>query len=61
MHNTHGNYIISLGNLCRWLGKYAESLGVDIFPGTAGSEVLLNPNDHVIGVATKDMGISKTG
>lgn len=42
MHNTHGNYIISLGNLCRWLGKYAESLGVDIFPGTAGSDVLIN-------------------
>jgi len=41
MHNN-GNYIISLGNLCRWMGKYAESIGVDIFPGTAASEVITN-------------------
>lgn len=59
-HN-HGNYIISLGNLCRWLGEQAESLGVDIFPGFAASEVLYDEQGRVCGVATGDMGIAKDG
>ncbi len=56
MHNK-GNYIISLGNLCRWLGEQAESLGVEIFPGFAAAEVLYNDEGAVIGVATGDMGV----
>ena len=56
--NNHGNYIISLGNLCRWLGEYAEGLGVDIFTGFTASEIIYE-NDIVIGVATGDMGIDK--
>ena len=58
--NNHGNYIISLGNLCRWLGEQAENLGVDILPGFAASEVLYD-GDRVKGVATGDMGIGKDG
>ena len=56
--NNHGNYIISLGNLCRWLGEYAEGLGVDIFTGFTASEIIYE-NDIVIGVTTGDMGIDK--
>jgi electron-transferring-flavoprotein dehydrogenase len=59
MHN-HGNYIISLGNLCRWLAQQAEGLGIEIFPGFAAAEVLYD-GDRVIGVATGDMGIGKDG
>lgn len=58
---NEGNYVISLGNLCRWLAQYAENLGVDIFPGFAASEVLFDERDHVIGVATGDMGVDKNG
>ena len=58
--NNHGNYIISLGNLCRWLGEQAEQLGVEIFPGFPASK-LLYENDKVIGVQTGDMGISENG
>ena len=58
---NHGNYIISLGNLCRWLAEQAEALGVDIFPGFAAAEVLYDDEGAVRGVATGDMGISKTG
>jgi len=54
-HNE-GNYVISLGNLCRWLGEQAEALGVEIYPGFAGSEVLFDENGAVKGVATGDMG-----
>ena len=54
-HNE-GNYVISLGNVCRWLGEQAEALGVDIFPGFAGAEVLFDENGAVKGVATGDMG-----
>ncbi len=54
-HNE-GNYVISLGNLCRWLGEQAEALGVDIYPGFAGAEVLFDDNGAVKGVATGDMG-----
>ncbi len=58
--NNHGNYIISLGNLCRWLGEQAEESGVDIFPGYAAAEVLCE-GDRVAGVITGDMGIGKDG
>ena len=58
---NHGNYVISLGSLCRWLGQQAESLGVEIFPGFAAAEVLYNDDGSVKGVATGDMGVSKTG
>lgn len=57
---NHGNYIISLGNFCRWLGEQAMSIGVDIYPGFAASEVLYD-GDKVAGVATGDMGVSKKG
>jgi len=60
MHNE-GNYIISLGNLCRWLAEQAESLGVDIFPGFAAAEVLYDEHGAVRGVATGDMGIGRDG
>jgi electron-transferring-flavoprotein dehydrogenase len=58
---NHGNYIISLGNLCRWLGQQAEALGVEIYPGFAGAEVLIDETGAVKGVATGDMGIGKDG
>jgi electron-transferring-flavoprotein dehydrogenase len=60
MHNK-GNYIISLGNLCRWLAEQAENLGVEIFPGFAASEVLYGENGEVTGIATGDMGVSHSG
>ncbi len=60
MHNK-GNYIISLGELGRWLGEQAEALGVEIYPGFAASEVLYNDDGSVKGVATGDMGIGKDG
>ena len=60
MHNE-GNYIISLGNLCRWLAEQAEELGVAIFPGFAAAEVLYDESGAVRGVATGDMGIGKDG
>ena len=59
LHNR-GNYIISLGNLCRWLAKEAEALGVEIYAGFAAAEILY-ANGRVIGVATGDMGIGKDG
>jgi electron-transferring-flavoprotein dehydrogenase len=59
-HNE-GNYVISLGNVCRWLGEQAEALGVDIYPGFAGAEVLFDENGAVMGVATGDMGRSHDG
>ncbi|HEY8553569.1 MAG TPA: electron transfer flavoprotein-ubiquinone oxidoreductase [Burkholderiales bacterium] len=58
---NHGNYIVSLGNVCRWLGQQAEALGVDVYPGFAGQEVLYDENGAVKGVATSDMGIGKDG
>lgn len=60
MHND-GNYIVSLGNVCRWLAEQAEALGVEIFPGFAASEVLYNEDGSVKGIATGDMGISREG
>ncbi len=59
--NNHGNYIISLGNFCRWLGEQAEALGVEIYPGFAAAEVLYDEAGAVRGVATGDMGISRDG
>jgi len=59
--NNHGNYIVSLGNLVRWLGEQATELGVDIYPEFAASEVLYDAEGAVVGVATGDKGIGKTG
>ncbi len=58
--NNHGNYIVSLGNVVRWLGQQAEALGVEIYPGFAAAE-LLEQNGRVLGIATGDMGIGKDG
>ena len=60
MHNA-GNWIISLGNLCRWLGEQAEALDVSIFPGFPASEVLYHEDGAVKGVATQDMGVGRDG
>lgn len=60
MHNN-GNYVISLGKLCRWLAEQAETLGVEVFPGFAASEVLYGDNNEVLGIATGDMGIGHNG
>ncbi|MBI4293222.1 MAG: electron transfer flavoprotein-ubiquinone oxidoreductase [Betaproteobacteria bacterium] len=63
--NNHGNYIVSLGNVCRWLGKQAEELGVEIYPGFAAAEVLYHEEGQlrgvVKGVATGDMGVGRDG
>ena len=59
--NNHGNYVVSLGNVCRWLATKAEALGVEIYPGFAAAEVLFDGNGAVAGVATGDMGIAKDG
>ncbi|MCW5683491.1 MAG: electron transfer flavoprotein-ubiquinone oxidoreductase [Pseudolabrys sp.] len=59
--SNHGNYIVSLGNVCRWLATRAEALGVEIYPGFAAAEVLYDDNGAVRGVATGDMGIGKDG
>jgi electron-transferring-flavoprotein dehydrogenase len=59
--NNHGNYVASLGNLCRWLAKQAEELGVEIYPGFAAAEVLYDENGRVKGVATGNMGVGKDG
>src|SRR5947207_7594092 len=60
MHN-HGNYIVSLANVCRWLGREAEALGVEIYPGFAAAEVLFGEAGAVAGVATGSMGIGRDG
>ncbi len=59
MHND-GNFIVSLGDVCRWLGQQAEALGVEIYPGFAGSELLVEEG-RVVGIATGDMGIGRAG
>ncbi len=59
--NNHGNYIVSLGNVCRWLAEKAEALGVEIYPGFAAAEVLYDDQGRVVGVATGDMGIGRDG
>jgi len=61
MLSNHGNYIVSLGLVCRWLAEKAENLGVDIYPGFAATEILYNEKGSVIGVATGDMGRQKDG
>ncbi len=58
---NHGNYIISLGNLCRWLAERAEELGVEIYSGFAAAEVLYDGNGQVQGIATGDMGVGRDG
>ncbi|WP_336057871.1 electron transfer flavoprotein-ubiquinone oxidoreductase [Nitratireductor sp. CH_MIT9313-5] len=59
--NNHGNYIVSLGNVCRWLAEKAEALGVEIYPGFAAADVLYNEEGAVIGVVTGDMGVERDG
>ena len=58
---NHGNYAVSLGNVCRWLAQQAEALGVEIFPGFAAAEVLYDEKGAVRGVATGDVGINRAG
>ncbi len=59
--SNHGNFIVSLGNVCRWLATKAEALGVEIYPGFAAAEVLYGEKGEVVGVATGDMGVGKSG
>ena len=59
--NNHGNYVVSLGNVCRWLATKAEALEIEIYPGFAAAEVLFDGNGAVAGVATGDMGLAKDG
>ena len=58
---NENNYIISLGNLCKWMANYAEKLGVDIFPGFTAKEILYDKNEKVIGVLSGEKGITKNG
>jgi len=60
MHN-HGNYIISLGNLCRWLAEQAENLGVEVFPGFTAADILYGEDGEVRGIITGDMGVASDG
>src|ERR1700742_1781879 len=59
--SNHGNFVGSLGNVCRWLAVQAEALGVEIYPGFAAAEVLYDDKGAVAGIATGDMGIAKDG
>ncbi|EFL89028.1 electron transfer flavoprotein-ubiquinone oxidoreductase [Ahrensia sp. R2A130] len=59
--NNHGNYIVSVGNICRWLAGKAEEMGIEVFPGFAASELVLNDAGAVVGVATGDMGVQRDG
>ena len=59
--SNHGNYIVSLGNLCRWLGEQAAEMGVEVYPGFAAAEILYDEAGAVAGVATGDMGVGKDG
>ena len=59
--NNHGNYIVSLGNVCRWLAQQAEALGVEIYPGFPAAELLYDDKGAVRGVATGDMGVARDG
>ena len=58
---NHGNYVVSLGNVCRWLGQQAEALGVEIFPGFPAADVLYDESGVVKGVVTGDMGVDREG
>ncbi len=59
--SNHGNFIVSLGNVCRWLAGKAEAAGVEIYPGFAAAEVLFGSNGEVVGVSTGDMGVGRDG
>jgi electron-transferring-flavoprotein dehydrogenase len=59
--NNHGNYVVSLGDVCRWLAKKAEALGVEIYPGFAAAELLFASSGAIAGVATGDMGVARDG
>ncbi|MEP7276479.1 MAG: NAD(P)/FAD-dependent oxidoreductase, partial [Betaproteobacteria bacterium] len=59
--DNHGNYIVSLGNVCRWLARQAEALGVEIYPGFAATEVLFTEGGAVRGIATGDVGVARDG
>ena len=59
--SNHGNYIVSLGDVCRWLATKAEALGVEIFPGFAATELLFGEDGAITGVATGDMGVARDG
>jgi len=58
---NHGNFIVSLGSVCRWLAQKAEALGIEIYPGFAAAEVLFGTHGEVVGIATGDMGVGKDG
>ena len=60
MHNE-GNYVVSMGNVCRWLAVQAEQMGVEIFPGFAASHILYDDNNNVVGIQTGDMGLDEEG
>src|SRR6056297_3028486 len=57
--NNHGNYIVSMGNVCRWMAEQAEALGVEIFPGMACSALVFDEEDRVVGVVAGEMGLDK--
>src|SRR5215467_13517302 len=59
--NNHGSFIVSLGNVCRWLAAKAEAAGVEIYPGFAAAEVLFGAQGEVVGIATGDMGVNRNG
>jgi electron-transferring-flavoprotein dehydrogenase len=59
--DNHGNYIISLGELCEWLGEHAEELGAEILSGIAGDKIIFNEDGSVGGIITGDFGIAKDG
>src|SRR3974390_332878 len=59
--NNHGNYIVSLGNVCRWLATQAEALGVEIYPGFPAADIVYGENGEVKGVVTGDMGVARDG
>src|SRR3546814_6651005 len=60
MHNR-GNYVVSLGNVCRWLAEQAEALGAEIYPGFPAAEVLYHDAGRIKGVATGDLGVARDG
>ena len=59
--NNHGNYIVSMGEVCRWLAEQAEGLGVEVYPGFAAARILTDDRGRVTGVATGDMGVGRDG
>lgn len=59
--SNHGNYIVSMGNVCRWMAEYAENLGVEVFPGMACSELIYGSNDELVGVVAGEFGINSDG